>query len=460
MRNTTRHLLLGALLWGTATATPAWSAGPKGELVVAMQTSQAGNEQSEKERAAWRAAREALRQEKFEQAAKQFEAIIREQPDSRYVPESYYWRAYALYELGGQDKLRTASETLRQAMQKYPEHSSMEEARDLLVRVQGQLMNQHADREAAEAIIQFLEEWDESHADRGDDTRGDCDDLKILAVTSLLQMNEQRALPLLRKVIEDHSRCPELREKAIFVAAQHDSPESMQLILDAARNDPDPQVRQQAVFWLSQVSGEESLEALIEIAHDRTDREVQEKAVFALSQHSSARASQALEALARDAQNSIEVREQAIFWLGQSNDNNIEFLSSLYGDLEEQELREKILFSISQTGSRQAAQWLRQRALDPKEARELREKALFWLGQMGELTCEDMKKLYDEFAEREMREQLIFGLSQMGERCATRTLIDIARTEKDKELVEKCIFWLGQTGDEEALQFLEELIDR
>ena len=411
-------------------------------------------------RAAWRQARESLRQENYENAERQFREIIQEQQESRYIAESHYWQAYALYEMGGQDNLRRAALTLTEMMNYYPEHRSVEEARELLMRTHGQLMNEHADQESAERIYEFLQEWEEAHPDDGrNDDESECNDLQIVAVNSLLQMNERRALPLLQRVIEDHDKCPELREKAIFVAAQHDSPESMQLILDAARNDPNTHVRQQAVFWLSQVPGEESLDALLEFAQDRTDREVQLKAIFALSQHSSRRASEALEGLARDQQNSIEVRGQAIFWLSQSEDS-FEFLSGIYSELQEPELQEKVLFSISQGDNRQAGAWLRERALDPKESQEIRKKAIFWMSQMGELSCEDMKLLYQQFQEREMKEQLIFGLSQIDESCATRSLIELARQEKDPELVEKIVFWLGQTGDDAALDFLEELINQ
>jgi HEAT repeat protein len=320
-------------------------------------------------------------------------------------------------------------------------------------------MNKHADREAAEKIIEFLDQWEETHSnDRRDDDEA-CDPLQLAALQSLMQMNASRALPVLQRVLQDHTKCAELREKAIFVLAQHQSPESTRLLLDAARNDPETRVRQQAVFWLSQISGDESLAALREIAMDRTDPDVQEKAIFALAQHSSRGAVETLREIARNTENSLEVRQQAIFWIGQTKES-FEFLSSLYAALPEFELREKVLFSISQSGTKAARTWLRERALDANESQELRKKALFWLSQMGGLSCQDMEKLYREFTEREMKEQVVFGMSQMHETCATNALIELARTEKDQQLLEKIVFWLGQTGDDEALDFLEELIDR
>jgi hypothetical protein len=38
--------------------------------------------------------------------------------------------------------------------------------------------------------------------------------------------------------------------------------------------------------------------------------------------------------------------------------------------------------------------------------------------------------------------------------------MDIARTDKDKELRSKAIFWLGQSRDPRAVKFLEDLITK
>jgi HEAT repeat protein len=54
----------------------------------------------------------------------------------------------------------------------------------------------------------------------------------------------------------------------------------------------------------------------------------------------------------------------------------------------------------------------------------------------------------------------VFILSQQDDRASIEKLIEIARTDKDREVRKKAIFWLGQTDDDLALKFLEELIDR
>jgi len=59
-----------------------------------------------------------------------------------------------------------------------------------------------------------------------------------------------------------------------------------------------------------------------------------------------------------------------------------------------------------------------------------------------------------------MKEQLIFVYSQRHESAALDKLIQIAKNEQDKELRKKAIFWIGQSHDPRAAQFLLEIINQ
>ena len=68
---------------------------------------------------------------------------------------------------------------------------------------------------------------------------------------------------------------------------------------------------------------------------------------------------QALRAYAERPDLSVDLREKAIFWIGQSGGaENEAFLRELYGRLKEESLREKVLFSVSQAGGQENARWL------------------------------------------------------------------------------------------------------
>ena len=70
-----------------------------------------------------------------------------------------------------------------------------------------------------------------------------------------------------------------------------------------------------------------------------------------------------------------------------------------------------------------------------------------------------LHQLYADVDDREMKEQVIFVLSQSqhdGE--AVEQLMEIALDEEDRDLQKKALFWLGQSDDPRVAEFLLELI--
>jgi HEAT repeat protein len=251
-----------------------------------------------------------------------------------------------------------------------------------------------------------------------------------------------------------------LRRKAVFLISQHDGKEAETMLLEAVRSDPDREVREQGVFWLSQVRSETAVAALDSVLRASQDQAIQEKAIFALSQHNSPRAQRALQDYARRTAAPLALRENAIFWLGQSGRaDNGEFLRTLYGSVREPSLKEKIIFSLAQRGSREDARWLLQIAANGSEDVEIRKKAVFWAAQSGGIDLPELFALYDQARDRELKEQLIFAYSQSSQKGAVDKLIEIARTDSDRELRKKALFWLSQTKDPRVAQLIADIID-
>ncbi|MGH7529083.1 MAG: HEAT repeat domain-containing protein, partial [Gemmatimonadales bacterium] len=296
---------------------------------------------------------------------------------------------------------------------------------------------------------------------RGNDC-DDEDDVRAAAINALLQMDADRAVPILKSVLarrDSGSTC--LRRKAVFLVSQKRSPETSAILLAAVRSDPDQEVREQAVFWLSQVPGEEAVTALDSVLRASDDPEIQEKAIFALSQHGSERAGASLRAYVERRDAPAELREHAIFWLGQHRSpENQTFLRDLFPRLETVELKEKVLFSVSQSNSAESYRWLMDIALNESEDIEIRKKALFWASQGRSVDIADLVRLYDRTQDPEMREQLVFVYSQRREGPALDKLFAIARSDPNPELRKKAIFWIGQSRDPRAAQFLQELINQ
>jgi TolA-binding protein len=450
----------------------------------------------------YRAARQALNRNQYTRAAELFRSVRQRYRRSSYVPETYYWEAYALYRTGSEESLKAARIALKEQAKRYPDASTRGDADVLLRRVQGGLARL-GDEEAARSLAEDVEDLEpatppvpptpgvpptpavpptpgvspapavpptpspggRTPRGRGPSRSSGCDDeddVRMAALQGMLNMDAERAVPILKTVLarrDEGSTC--LRRQAIFLLSQKRSSETSSILLNAARSDPDREVRGNAVFWLSQVPGEETAIALDSILRAEGDPEIQEKAIFALSQHRSARAAATLRAYAgrRDAPRNL--REQAIFWIGQQRRaENAQFLKDLYKTIEDDDLKDKIIFALSQMGGSENYRWMMDIALDQRENIERRKNALFWAGQGKSVDIADLVRLYDSMQDRQMKEQLIFVYSQRREAAALDKLFAIAKNDPDRELRKNAIFWIGQSRDPRAAQFLSDLINQ
>ena len=87
-----------------------------------------------------------------------------------------------------------------------------------------------------------------------------------------------------------------------------------------ARSHERREMQEQAIFWLGQQGGEDALALFDEIIAGEAEVDVQKKVVFAFSQMSKDLGVPRLITVAKG-HPSDEVRKQAVFWLGQANDD-------------------------------------------------------------------------------------------------------------------------------------------
>ena len=449
---------------------------------------------------AYRDARRAFTRSQFERAIDLFRVFRDQFPDNQYTGDSYYYQAYALYR---QQALREALRMIDTQLAIHPLSSTADEARDLELRIRNRLAERGDAVSAELALRQASGVLARSALARGEvgtlateaalvqsallssvalrrvevalDAAGyggralaqdrgqegcEEEDVQHAALQALMQMDTNRAIPLLEKVLQRRDECSiPLRKQAIFVLSQHDPAAAEPIMIDIVRNDPEPEVQEAAVFWLSQVGSESAFTALADILATTDDPKLQETAIFALSQQQGGEAAEILMSYALDSSKPDRLREKAIFWISQHPDHaDAPFLIDLYGRLDEERLKQSVFISLAQLDDAAAIDWMMDRALDPNEATELRKQALFWAGQHPSADLSRFAGLYERLVDREMKEQLIFLYAQRQEPDTVDRLIEIARVETDPEIRKRVIFWLGQTGDERAVEYLLELV--
>ena len=434
----------------------------------------------------WKQGRNAISDEDWRRAEKLFSRIHEDYPKSAYAADSYYWEAFALSRRGGTDNVRDAVSLLEKQIARFANAASVKngDSKSLLTRLQGTLARGgdagaaadiSARASAAAARADGAAAREEARGARSSNIRGagrsstppgcksEEDDERVEALNALLQMGSDDALPILKKVLARRDECSEiLRRKAVFLVSQKRGDEAADILVETAKNDPDAETREQAVFWLSQVNSAKAIPLLEQILKNASTEKMQDQAIFALSQKSDDRAQAVLRDYAGREDASEHAREQAIFWLGQRHsDEDAKFLRDLFSKTTSKSLRDKIIFSISQTRNSGNDEWLLDQAVNTKNSMEIRKNALFWAGQNGSMDMAKVGALYDKGSETEFKKQVIFVLSQRGKSPeAIDKLIDIAKNEKDKELRKEAIFWLSQSHDPRVAKFLMDIINK
>lgn len=95
-------------------------------------------------------------------------------------------------------------------------------------------------------------------------------------------------------------------------------------------------------------------------------------------------------------------------------------------------------------------------AKNESRPREVRQQAVFWLGDAaGDKVTRSLESIAYDPGDREVREQAIFAMSRRPDDEATTSLLRMAETLPDRELRKKAIFWLSRSKDPRALAWLE-----
>lgn len=121
------------------------------------------------------------------------------------------------------------------------------------------------------------------------------------------------SLALLRSLVDAHD------DEALAAIAEHADPGADAVLIGVARGARDPDLRGEALFWLAQKASRKAVGEIQRAILEDPETEVKKQAVFALSELPSDQGVPLLIDLARRHKNPV-VREQAFFWLGESED--------------------------------------------------------------------------------------------------------------------------------------------
>jgi hypothetical protein len=195
-----------------------------------------------------------------------FDSAIQQDPSR--AEGALYWKAYALNREGKRDDALAAIAQLRRD---YPSSAWLHDAQAL-------------EAEAKQGSGQPVSPAQESN-----------DDLKLLAINSLMNADAERALPLVENILKGNSG-PSVKDRALFVISQNKSPHAQQALLDYAKGGGNPDLQLRAIQYVG-MSGSKDVQAqLVGIYTSASDARVKSAIVQALMM---ARASDALMNIAK-----------------------------------------------------------------------------------------------------------------------------------------------------------------
>lgn len=359
---------------------------------------------------------DAIDDEDWDEAISAFKAVV-EMKGSR-ADGGLYWMAYALNKGGRRSEAMSAIDALKK---NYPKSKWLDDAKALEI------------------------ETRQARGERMQPERIADDELKMIAINSLMHSDPEKAYPLLEKIVRGPS-APKIKERALFILAQSPSPRAQTLIADIARGKANPELQKDAVKYIGIHGGKGNRAVLSELYASGASHEVKKEVLraFMLSNDK-----ERVFAAAKSEPNP-DLREDAIHLLGVMNARAE--LHALYASETNTEVKKKIIqgLFISNDGERLGD--LARGEKDP----QLRREAIRKLGLIGGRTAPTLLSLYAQETSVETKKAVIEALFLQNN---ARALIDISKKETNQSLRKEALKKLSIMNDEEALQYMLQILE-
>jgi hypothetical protein len=229
--------------------------------------------------AAYSAGSKAMDEHRWQDAVVSFDKVI--SAKGKRVDAAVYWKAYSLNKLG---KPQLAAATCDQLHAQDPNSQWNRDCSALTVNVHidtqalaESMKNVNAQvRAMVDSSGEEAEMWDNSNPPHGSD-----EDLKMLALNSLLNQDPARAIPLLRGVLTGNGS-PAMKKHALFVLAQSKSPDADVILHDAAVGKMGPELQREAIQSIAVFEGKRSNDTLVEVYKTTSDPKIKKSVISGL----------------------------------------------------------------------------------------------------------------------------------------------------------------------------------
>ena len=379
----------------------------------------------------FREGRDFIEAQNWQRAAEKFNDFINGYPKDRDLDAALYWYGYALQK---QDRKDEAAAPLVRLIKMFPNSSWRRDAEALLV-VLGR----------KDVVEQGL-------------NRDNCD-IKILALQSLFQADQERAIAIATEAIKvTPPSCEGFQAAAVSLLGSRGGAKAMPILLEIARGNGDPRLRLTAIKRLGEQHNEQTVDELIKIYDADRNRDIRVQILRALIESRTPRGSAKVMEIAR-ASDDLQVRAMAVRFIGELHDAaSLEALISIYDTDKTREIRMQIIRSLAERDEPRAREKLLQIARQG-ETPELRIEAIRRLGDHGHMPIEELMQLYTTETNLQIKQGLLRTFADNPDPRAYSKLLDIARGNDPIELRGYAIRQLGEKDDEQTVNQLVAMYD-
>jgi len=276
---------------------------------------------------------------------------------------------------------------------------------------------------------------------------GDDEELAEIAVEGLMNAPPERAVPLLKKVLQSqHS--DKVKKRALFVLSQIDEPAALDMVVDVARTSTDPALREEAVRMLG-VSGDEHAIARLSDLY-ASSKDPREKRAIIQAWLVADRKDLILASARTETDESV--RRQAIEALG-AMDASSE-LKQLFDSTHDATNQRAIIQALGVAGNVKALTEI----AESQQPDAIRIEAIHALGVAGdEGGGPALIKLYPNANTPALRDAVIQGLMVAGDSEAMMQLYRQSKTREEKQALLRVITTMG---DDAALDLIESELNK
>lgn len=230
-------------------------------------------------------------------------------------------------------------------------------------------------------------------------------------------------------IARDENDNQQVRSSALRVLSRQENGEGIPALIEISRNTPDIWLGKQALTTLAQ-SGDPRARTYLRTAVQRDDL------------NDDMRVS-AIRGIGRD----------------YATTQDAEFLRGLYAKLPSEKTKEAVLSSLGEMGGTANAKWLMTVASDNNETVRLRRRAV-QLSERAGTTVGDLSSLYDRVDDTQMKDQIISTLSSNGTKSAMDKLLAIAKNDQNYSMRRRAVSALGRSEDPRVKDALKDIVEK